>query len=34
VERVSYVEEQPVEVRHSLIRGDRYLYSVRLRVAP
>lgn len=30
VERVSYVEEKPVEVRHSLIRGDRYLYSVRL----
>jgi len=30
VERVSYVDEKPVEVRHSLIRGDRYLYSVRL----
>lgn len=30
VERVSYMREKPVEVRHSLIRGDRYLYSVRL----
>ncbi len=32
VQRVSYVAEKPVEVRHSLIRGDRYLYSVRLKV--
>jgi GntR family transcriptional regulator len=30
VERVTYSQERPVEVRHSLIRGDRYLYSVRL----
>lgn len=33
VERVSYVREKPVEVRHSLIRGDRYLYSARLEAA-
>jgi len=32
VERVSYSHETPAEVRHSLIRGDRYLYSVRLQV--
>jgi GntR family transcriptional regulator len=30
VERVSYVGTRPVEVRHSIIRGDRYLYSIRL----
>jgi hypothetical protein len=33
VERVSYVREKPVEVPHSLIRGDRYLYSARLEAA-
>jgi len=32
VERVSYADERPVEVRQSVIRGDRYLYSVLLRV--
>jgi GntR family transcriptional regulator len=30
VERVSCAGALPVEVRHSVIRGDRYLYSVRL----
>ena len=30
VERLSHTAEGPVEVRHSLIRGDRYLYSVQL----
>ena len=33
VERVSYGVAGPIEVRHSLIRGDRYLYSVQLRTA-
>jgi GntR family transcriptional regulator len=33
VERVSFELTDPVEVRHSLIRGDRYLYSVQLREA-
>lgn len=33
VERVSYVGTRPVEVRHSIIRGDRYLYSIRLHPA-
>jgi GntR family transcriptional regulator len=34
VERVSFRSNgHPVEVRHSLIRGDRYLYSVQLREA-
>lgn len=33
VERVSYSSSGPMEVRHSLIRGDRYLYSVQLRAA-
>jgi DNA-binding GntR family transcriptional regulator len=31
VERLSSGRGGPVEVRHSLIRGDRYLYSVQLR---
>ena len=31
VERLSVEGKRPVEVRHSLIRGDRYLYSVDLR---
>jgi GntR family transcriptional regulator len=31
VERLSSGRLGPVEVRHSLIRGDRYLYSVQLR---
>lgn len=31
VERVSYHREVAAEVRHSVIRGDRYLYSIRLR---
>lgn len=31
VERVSMEGQRPVEVRQSLIRGDRYLYSVDLR---
>lgn len=31
VERLSIGGRGPVEVRHSLIRGDRYLYSVQLR---
>jgi GntR family transcriptional regulator len=30
VERTGYVEEQPVEFRRSLIRGDRYRFRVRL----
>jgi GntR family transcriptional regulator len=30
VERVSFIRDAPLEVRHSLIRGDRYLYSVHL----
>ena len=30
VERASFDGGGPVEVRHSLIRGDRYLYSVQL----
>jgi len=30
VERVSSVAQRPVEVRHSVIRGDRYLYSIHL----
>jgi len=30
VERVSCVGAAPLEVRHSLIRGDRYLYSIHL----
>jgi GntR family transcriptional regulator len=34
VERVSFVHDQPIEVRHSLIRGDRYLYSVQLQASP
>jgi GntR family transcriptional regulator len=34
VERVSFGSAGPLEVRHSLIRGDRYLYSVQLRAAP
>ncbi|HLG70328.1 MAG TPA: GntR family transcriptional regulator [Chloroflexota bacterium] len=33
VERVSYASVGPMEVRHSVIRGDRYLYSVQLRAA-
>ncbi|HVA24153.1 MAG TPA: GntR family transcriptional regulator [Chloroflexota bacterium] len=33
VERLSFGASGPVEVRHSLIRGDRYLYSVQLRAA-
>lgn len=33
VERVSSGSSGPIEVRHSLIRGDRYLYSVQLRTA-
>jgi GntR family transcriptional regulator len=33
VERQSFAGEVPVEVRHSLIRGDRYLYSVQLRTS-
>ena len=33
VERVSYGSQGSVEVRHSLIRGDRYLYSIQLRAA-
>src|SRR5207247_1901509 len=33
VERVSFGASGPLEVRHSLIRGDRYLYSVQLRAA-
>ncbi len=33
VERVSFAVNGPMEVRHSLIRGDRYLYSVQLRSA-
>ncbi|MFI5266554.1 MAG: GntR family transcriptional regulator [Chloroflexota bacterium] len=33
VERVSFGANGPIEVRHSLIRGDRYLYSVQLRAA-
>ena len=31
VERVSSVGDRRVEVRHSVIRGDRYLYSIQLR---
>ena len=30
VERVSWSQQGPVEWQHSLIRGDRYLYSVEL----
>jgi GntR family transcriptional regulator len=30
IERVSWSEQRPVEWQHSLIRGDRYLYSVDL----
>ncbi|MHB8618594.1 MAG: GntR family transcriptional regulator [Chloroflexota bacterium] len=30
VERLSFHGQEPVEVRHSTIRGDRYLYSIRL----
>ena len=30
IERVSWTEQRPVEWQHSLIRGDRYLYSVDL----
>jgi GntR family transcriptional regulator len=30
VERTGYSEDQPVEVRRSLIRGDRYRFRVRL----
>lgn len=33
VERLSFSAARPMEVRHSLIRGDRYLYSVQLRTA-
>ncbi|MGH2469342.1 MAG: UTRA domain-containing protein, partial [Chloroflexota bacterium] len=31
VERLSLQGSRPVEVRHSVIRGDRYLYSIELR---
>lgn len=31
VERTSYAGERPVEWRHSLARGDRYIYAVELR---
>ncbi|HUZ78965.1 MAG TPA: GntR family transcriptional regulator [Chloroflexota bacterium] len=31
VERLSLQGSRPVEVRHSVIRGDRYLYSIHLR---
>jgi len=30
VERISYTADRPVELRRSVIRGDRYLYSVDL----
>ena len=30
VERISWSQQGPVEWQHSLIRGDRYLYSVEL----
>jgi GntR family transcriptional regulator len=30
IERVSWTEQRPVEWQHSLLRGDRYLYSVDL----
>jgi GntR family transcriptional regulator len=30
IERVSWTDQRPVEWQHSLIRGDRYLYSVDL----
>ena len=30
IERVGWSEQRPVEWQHSVIRGDRYLYSVDL----
>lgn len=30
VERVTWAHERPIELRQSLVRGDRYLYSVHL----